>query len=72
MAALAERVVHTLPDVPVRRLQANFYSCAAYGVPIRRSLWGAGGVAPRGCRRARLTAEAMAYAAAIANVRLSP
>ncbi len=31
--------------------QANFYSCAAYGKPIDKSLWGSKGVAPIGCKK---------------------
>lgn len=49
-------------------LEANFYHCAVYGVPINSSLWG-GGPAPTGCRKAALSPEAHLYAAAIAKVR---
>ncbi len=32
-------------------VQANFYSCAAYGKPIDKSLWGPNGVEPIGCKK---------------------
>eukprot|EP00983_Pelagomonas_calceolata_P081740 1155675-Pelagomonas_calceolata.AAC.2 len=51
-------------------LEANFYSCAAYGKAIDQDLWGDNGMAPKGCKQAELTPAAMAYAKAIAEVRL--
>jgi len=47
-------------------LEANFYSCAAFGTSLNASLSG-GGPAPTGCKKANLTAPALAYATAIAN-----
>ncbi|MEW5303010.1 MAG: hypothetical protein WDW38_003888 [Sanguina aurantia] len=47
-------------------LEANFYSCAVYGVPISSSLTG-GGPAPTGCQKAILSPEAYAYAKDIAT-----
>ncbi len=50
-------------------LEANFYSCAAYGVPIDSSLTG-GGPTPTGCTKANLSPQALAYATAITEVRM--
>lgn len=47
-------------------LEANFYSCAVYGKPIASSLWGTGGVAPLGCKKAKLGAKAKQVAIEIA------
>jgi len=49
-------------------LEANFYSCAAYGTPISSALRG-GGPMPEGCSQAGLTPMAKKYAEAIAQVR---
>ncbi|KAF5829292.1 ferritin-like domain-containing protein [Dunaliella salina] len=48
-------------------LEANFYSCAAYGEPIEQALWGANGKEPMGCQQAMLTPTALAYAKAVAK-----
>lgn len=47
-------------------LEANFYSCAAYGKPIDKELWG-GGPAPVGCRKAKLSRKMQLYAESIAR-----
>ena len=52
---------------PAEYLEANFYSCAAYGKPIDQALWG-GGPAPIGCKKAPLSPAAQLYASAIADV----
>ncbi|PNW88528.1 hypothetical protein CHLRE_01g033300v5 [Chlamydomonas reinhardtii] len=36
-------------------LEANFYSCAAYGKPIAQAYWGANGQRPLGCEKAKLS-----------------
>ncbi len=62
---------HTPPSLlplAAEYLEANFYSCAAFGTPIDRALWGDGGMAPTGCVQAQLTPVGMAYAKAIAAV----
>jgi hypothetical protein len=54
----------TLYFISAEYLEANFYSCAAYGVPIDSSLTG-GGPSPTGCSKANLSPQALAYATAI-------
>lgn len=48
-------------------LEANFYSCIAYGKPIGSSLWGMKGVAPTGCRKGKLSNRAFQYAIEVAQ-----
>ena len=50
-------------------LEANFYSCAAFGTPIDEALWGDDGTAPEGCTQAKLSSGTMNYAKALAKVR---
>ncbi|KAG2501837.1 hypothetical protein HYH03_000335 [Edaphochlamys debaryana] len=48
-------------------LEANFYSCAAYGTPIDMNLWGSGGMPPMGCEKAKLSNKMAAVANEIAQ-----
>ncbi|KAF5829293.1 putative desiccation-associated protein, precursor [Dunaliella salina] len=48
-------------------LEANFYSCAAFGKAIDQDLWGDNGMDPMGCKQAELTSGALAYAKAMAE-----
>lgn len=48
-------------------LEANFYSCAAYGKPIDKSLWGPKGVEPIGCKKGHYSTTAWQVADEIAR-----
>ncbi|KAG2501844.1 hypothetical protein HYH03_000342 [Edaphochlamys debaryana] len=53
LAAIDEAVLNFALNLEY--LEANFYSCAAYGKPIAKSFWGEGGKEPLGCEKAKLS-----------------